>query len=376
MKSLLLRFFLFLLPVGLVLGLSLSVFLLAREFTSVERVIETQIDHPETLMGFAYGDYTKRYKILMTLKQDPEILTIGTSRSMEFRSGFFTKDTAFYNAAGMDNPSDLSDFIRALPAESRLKTIIVGVDARYLESKPAPSASWQNVPLRERLHRFVTYNWRTVYTDYAKGKFSLSTLIKQRYASNHIGLTALTKQKGFRLDGSYDYGVLLENEARLEALRQSIAERASSIKGGGLGIGYDKELSTKRIEELKRFLDACRERSIQVIGFLPPSPALLNETMSQLPDARATSFKELPVVLTKVFGEYGYRFYDTSDLKTIGGSENELIDLEHTTEKGSLRLLSFLAQKESVLSQKMSTTTVQMLLAAPGDIYAVPHSTK
>ncbi len=371
MRSFLTKCLLFCLPFGILYGTSFAIMSLAREFVTVDDAIETQRLHPEALVLDGYGNDTNPYKVRMTMATDPDIIVLGTSRMMEFRAPFFATGTRFYNVGGMSNAADLLGFIRRIPRTSRLRTIIVGIDPRFLQLAAAPAGPTEPATRLDRYAAFLGRDWRVVYSDYAAHKFTFGELWRRNRSSHDIGMIALAQRRGYRADGSRDYGPMDEGPSRLDALRTLIKDTATDIRTTGRGSEYDDAISQEHLASIRSFLEECRLRGIHVVGILPPAPAPLLDALASLTDARGETFRSVPGVLADLFHEENYPFFDLSSLKTIGASENEMIDIQHTTEKGSLRMLGYLADHDADIARTVSTTTIKDLLARPGDIHAL-----
>jgi len=73
---------------------------LSGEFTAADTVVARQQTDPQTLLGLAYSDSSLYVKARRLAQVHPEVLALGNSRVMQFRSGFFRPGVRFYNAGG------------------------------------------------------------------------------------------------------------------------------------------------------------------------------------------------------------------------------------------------------------------------------------
>ena len=71
-----------------------------------------------------------------------------------------------------------------------------------------------------------------------------------------------------------------------------------------------------------------------------------------------------PRDLDTLFNKYGYHIYDTSNLRTLASSDNELIDAVHGSEKTYARLLVYLAEREPVLERYVDVVRVKSKIDA------------
>ena len=90
---------LFLAPVILVCGVFGLAVYTSGEWRTEEEVAQMVLDGEPAFLGLAYRDNTRYYKHLVASGKGADLLVLGTSRSMQFHSEFFTTDS-FYNAGG------------------------------------------------------------------------------------------------------------------------------------------------------------------------------------------------------------------------------------------------------------------------------------
>ena len=86
------RSLIFLLPLVFFFGISLTILSAAGEMVPIEQIIRDQGDGKAVLFGFAYTNCAKYYKMQSVLKRNPDIIALGTSRVLQFRSKLFKRD--------------------------------------------------------------------------------------------------------------------------------------------------------------------------------------------------------------------------------------------------------------------------------------------
>ena len=375
MTRFLLKVFLFLLPVGLVFAFPAAVFLLAREGYLIETAVRAQTSHPDIIIGRAYTDTDNTgifYKTELVREKNPEIITMGSSRTMEFRREFFAQPEAFVGASfSAAYAEQFEDFIRDLPP--RVSVIVLGLDHRIFRSDYVPLAPNSAMTMGKILSDFFVFDWRWIYYDYVRGRFSFSDLLKRNMNSGNIGLSALIDGNGYRGDGSYSYQKKLTDPARKELLAAEIQYHLDALKSDRSSFEYSAEISLSALEALESALAAAEERDITVLGFLPPySHSLYVEMLSKDDEYRESVF-ELPKGLRAIFNRYGFPLYDFSDDTVLGGSKDEYIDPDHPTDKLNLRLLIHMAQREAALRPYVDIKKAQALLQnTPGDFFPFP----
>ena len=121
---------LFLLPLLLIVVAIIPLYCMAREtgeFDSIEKRVEEQRDNHNCLMGLGYNEKTDYYKLLNANYYKAPVISLGTSRVMQFKGVFFS--SPFYNCGGAvgGNYNEYRNYIENL--DYKPETIIVGLDA-------------------------------------------------------------------------------------------------------------------------------------------------------------------------------------------------------------------------------------------------------
>jgi hypothetical protein len=350
MKNFLFKTFIFIIPIAVVFMPPLFVFIISGELIPPDRIYNLQKD---ALFQSAFTISTEKpYKISATIKTDPEIITLGLSRVLTFRKDFFREGITFYNAGrGIYGAEDLVPFLEKLSTQNRLKIVILDL-----------SGIWNNVP-RERVENIesvydmirllLSTGWRQAYLDYIQKKFSLTEIIDNRKDNSNIGLAALIHQTGYRKDGSLDRGSsvgVLKGIEVIEVLAKQSQKNITSLEKI-----YSPQPS--HLSDIEKFLTLARERNIYVIGYLSPFSEEIYKGIVDRQDDFGRNFRTAPIILSALFKKQGFSFYDLRNLKTFDSSNIELYDADHPTEKGTLRLLFYVASREPQLRKYVDLST-------------------
>ncbi len=336
----------FTLPTLLLFAIPAFVIFEGREYFSTKDVVEVQLEHPESIFGFAYNDISfYPYKELLVATKNPKVIALGTSRVMQFREQFFTEEAQFVNAGGAGKSlADMERFISSLPAKSGIGVIILGLDMELFTEKGSVSEN------KERLLpvRFVTTvipMSRRIYLDYLSGKLHIENIIAANNTTNNIGLSALLFKNGFRSDGSYQYAGAMTNPDRLSYIETEFKQAVSKIKDDG---DKDRAEQMAYLEQnsqiVNRVLIAAKQKGITVIGIMPPYPTSVYKEML-LRD------KLLPLVtnsLSDTFKAQGMPFLDFSSIETFGGRDTEFVDGIHGTDLMYLKMMFKLKERKDV----------------------------
>lgn len=344
------KLILFLLPIGCVLVIPFMVLYTSREYYSVQATIGSQTLYPEILYGVAYSNLDFLYKKDLVLKRDPEVVVMGSSRSLEFRKEFFIRPNTFINAssAGRDLVLDRTEkFLHDLPIDSNVKIIILSLDQEMF--RPDTPQLKDSANYDQDLPEWFMGSWTKIYKDWFSGKFKLSSLYTRSRTTHNIGLNALIHNDGFRSDGSYQYKSIFTSPDFEKTLAEKIAYEDARIINNRSSFKYSTTFSDEPVEHIKNILKIADDRGIKVIGILPPQPSRLYVEIIQGNDSYATVAKNLPAQLRQVFSVYGFSFYDFSDIRTIGGKDSEFVDIDHSTDKMALRMMVYIAEKNKDL---------------------------
>src|SRR4030095_8142584 len=182
-------------------------------------------------------------------------------------------------------------------------------------------------------------NWMEVYKDYLAGKFNFRTLVRR--PSTHIGLSAVARGAGFRNDGSYSYGVRGSDD---EDTR--FREAFERIEKGNQRFQYGGSVSKRALDELALLLEQCANKDIRVVAFLPPYANVVWRAMK----SKGVEYKymcEIAHKVTPLFDHYGFRFFDFSDVASVGASDAEAVDGLHGSESAYLRMFLQMADDRS-----------------------------
>lgn len=347
---------LFLLPLGILFLPALTILFISGEFISNASIGTLARDAHPILVGQAYTNFRAEYQLKETSIRNPEVITLGSSRIGQFRSEFFKDPTSFYNTSGSVGAlSGFTHFINHLPQPPRI--IIAGMDQYFFQpenagnnvvARPDPFSASSQIydPFFESIFR--NGGWWKVYADYARGKFSFVQLSNRRNDVSVIGLRALTTDGGFTNDGSDYYGDIIDHPSHQPKILANIDALAASITETH-GDEYGAGISNDALRELRVFLSLCRGNGVVVIGILPPIAHKEYVALQQYSNASyAFAFKNLAPVLAGIYKEYGFDFYDFSDISSFGSSDNEMVEAKHGGEKMYLRM--FIRMAENILA--------------------------
>ncbi len=355
----------FLLPLALLFAFPVAVFILSREAYPTKLSVSLQAVHPEIVVGKAFYDANNglAYKQALIAQRDPQIVFVGSSRTMEFRKEFFKDPSMFINAAfGAANTTDMGEIVTALPDQTKL--LVIGLDQKVFKPGYEPAVIQDSASLSEMVTDFVSYDWREIYFDYIRTEFTVHKLAQRFSSSGDIGLTALIKGDGYRGDGSYQYEFELSNQSQQKTLAALTAAAISSLHADRGSFQYGTTTSQRALDELDQALAEAHAKHIAVIGFLPPyEPAIRQELFSKN-DTYSAEALALPREIKQIFAKYGYEVFDFSDVSMFPQTEHEYINEDHPTDKLDLRMLVYMAQHSPNMRSYVDIPRDQALIGA------------
>lgn len=331
------------------------------EFLPIERVINKQLtEEHEVIYGPAYSDQSLFYKIEMAKNIQPDVLAIGNSKILTMRREFFKDNVVFYNAGG--TAGNIVGFKRFLLLSStKPKVIFMTVEPLHfdplLDVDIMKGREVAPQPYLTRIGTTISQSFVKVYSDYLSQKFTLDDLSKKGFPEL-IGLNAISTGSGLRKDGSYHYGEQYED---LSVRDEKISRAVTFIKTKN-SVAPKEFFSEAALKELDLFLQYCKSNNIYVVGYIPPTPKLIEQAYrsdAQYSYMFATYDKTLPL-----FNKYNFALYDFFTLSTLGGTEEETIDEYHTSEKVMLRTLLAISKQNREIKNLVNVPNLERMLKA------------
>lgn len=369
--------FLFLLPFLVVFTPPFVILLWSGEFYPVSR-IEYFFRQPQTILfGQAYSNYSSELRFKEVVARKPHVITLGNSHVGQFRSAFFRDPSVFFNTTGTSVAlSDYVNFVEQL-SDKPPKIILANMEQNMFNpanAKNNPVRRPNPFPLRSSFYDpffeslFRNGGWWKAYADYFSGKFTLSDVfIKQRGPVLTIGLRALADNAGVTNDGSDYAGDIIHNALNQQKIIPSINALATSVPNDKLN-QYGDGISSDALAELRAFLELSKKKDIFIIGFSPP---IAHEVYLELKQQNAYAFKNLAPALILIYKEYGFDYYDFSDISTFGSSDSEMVELQHGGEKMYLRMFLRMAEQTPSLGQLADLPYLEKKLANATSTYYV-----
>lgn len=325
------------------------------ELITVGKVVELQLEGRMFYFGLAYSNPAVSYKLRATQARKPEVLALGTSRVMPFRSTSFVNSGAFYNAGGgIEQLGDFRPFLDRIPQEHQPKVLIIGLDQYFFNdcwidnNKKQHKAYLSSLEKQTDILDLSNNELLRVLRDLASNKIPVQAILNHDPA--RIGINAIVKGDGFANDGSYHYGAVSGNPGNPKHSDYQFRDTISRIEQGTNRFEYGGSVSHRSLEELKALLALCSKRGIHVVGFLPPYAHEVYLKMKQ----KGECYRYLDLIQAGVKGEfdrYGYSFFDFSDLARTGAGDEETTDGFHGSESAYRRIFCLMAAQDPHLAK-------------------------
>lgn len=349
----------FMLPVVLVAAVFLAALLRCGELAPTPRVVRDTLDGKVSLFGLAYRYDTRPYKRDLAAANKAAVLVLGTSRSMQFRGGFFETDS-FYNAGGgIAYLPQCITFLRNLPDDALPENLVLVLDQYFFNQKWASSDPDRDTEYVPYVDPDFSYAYKKIMNDYLDKKFSLRAVFT---APDTVrGLFAASRAAGFYPDGSYSYGTdVLHPEESADA---GFADTYSRIARDTQRFEYGDEASAEMLAALEELLAYCSEKNIAVTAILPPYAPSVWQTM--LESGNYGYIERLYETLAPVFAAHGCEVFDYTYLAET--SDEMYIDGFHGSDRVYAAICARLAEDSALLDGLFDKARLTQLFSGEGN---------
>jgi hypothetical protein len=338
-------------------------------------VVWHQQQDDNVLFRYRYGNRDPQFKQLATNVRQPEVLAIGSSRILQFRAGFFSRNPdAFYNAAGPAwELEQVIDLVTGLDRDALPGVLILAIDPPWFHDDYDSGMVFDDVS--DFANLFIVN--RSFIQDVLTGErfdrdgFDTSAYwqrVEPGTGGLALGLRAIRDGHGFRSDGSEQYGDFLVAGWLWQP--QQRENHLNMMRSGEDMYIYGDTISETRLQALDELLTFAAEHEIYVIGFLPSyMPSLWDEMTARGNHSYITA---LTPRLAALFDVYGFPFFDFSNGAWIGVEDEEFFDGWHASELGNLRLYQHMLDAlPEVLGLYSDRNVLGQIAAAASDTWAV-----
>lgn len=333
---------------------------------SLPAVVAAQLQHQSgkiCLFGSALVNGGFHYKTMLYDRIRPEVVGLGSSRVLNFRSDMF--NGSFMSLGGAFNSlSEGEALVRHILAHHKPKFIFFGIDFWWFNSvylSPAfhfspPALADESLSPITKMLKVMTY--------LAEGKVRFSEVFGATtdpfYDNCHLGMQAKKFRDGFAPDGSYYYGGYISG--RRKADDQRFEKTIGKVMAGLGRFCYDNTLSPVHLATFDRIVAMLQASGVPTVYFFPPLPKVVVEAMAKRPDGYAYFEK-----LRKYVKEKGLVVHDFTDMTPFGGTDCEFLEGIHGGDVLYARILQELAEQNAIVKKWVDMPHVDAYLAYAGN---------
>ena len=316
------------------------------EAMPVALVVQRQIDDPTVLYNPVRREKIMPYKIYTANMRDPNILVMGSSRSLQLRREMFNRrPDAFYNLGSFDWRFDRTvDALDLLNEDTHLDLLILELDLPWflenyhVEDNQIVILSRDGQASVSELFESTNATIRpllknpTLFVDYWNP-------VSPTFNQPILGLEVIRSNSGFRADGSIQHGRLIRGTADLEgshaADRERLANRTEEFSVGST-------LKPAYFEELNEVFAYARAHNTTVVAFTAPfAPYVWDVVGTQ---AAYAYLYDLSQRLDTLFANNGFVYFDFMNPYDLGLSLEDFNDGWHSSETAYVKMLIDMAQ--------------------------------
>lgn len=308
----------------------------AYENASYKEIVNTQAKE-NALYGSALNANDLNYKIELVRKRRPDVVSWGSSRTMQIREEEFR--APFTNCGGVFSTlNEGAAFFKSMISVHKPKLIIWGLDYWWFNKK------WETDERRRFVDETAITQEKLIepFEWFREGKLTLhdyfSVLLGNRKNSYtnylNLGIHAIKTSDGYRSDGSYNEmsAILDLKDDRIKGLQKELKTILDETDVRAK-LGYDDFIDKDRWAQFVSLMKEVRKNNIQFLLFLPP---VAPDFMDAIRDKKRHDFVEKLAERLRSLNE---EFYDFTDSRQFHVDKREFSDGWHVGEVGYLRLL-------------------------------------
>jgi hypothetical protein len=314
----------------------------ANEISPYSTIVEEQLAR-KGVYGSAYNGNDLKYKVELVRQVKPEIVVIGSSRSMNVRDIVFTKP--FVNCGGVSsNLIESETFVSEMLKVHVPKVVIYFIDYWWFNPKSEQISNRYKIDETARSYTklFPPLEW--IRSNKLPWQLYQDVVLHGRYENEYtsfenLGLFAIRYSSGFRTDGSYFNSRSVQQNEGLVRYYWDEIKQIEEGKNERVNLGLGDFVKEEHVKWYLRTLDRLRENGVQVIVVLPPvAPLHLKAIRSHVKEPYVTP-------LARRLEKDVSPLYDFTDFESSGGSDCEHLDAYHIGDTASLRVLRAILER-------------------------------
>lgn len=290
---------------------------------AVERAVQQQASGTFAIFGSGMSQDFVDYKLRLYSAVKPEVVTLGSSRVMQFRGRYFTKP--YVNVGGTaGNLAVLRSTIDAMLAVHKPKAIVMGLDFWWFTQKWEPNP-WENTPPTSGSYNYGFDTLKTPWEWLLTRKVSAREFfapITGAFTANRYGIMAQRFGDGFASDGSWYYTADVTGQQK--PFDYQFSDTLKQVDYGMKAFAYAPEISREHIDAFADIVCKLRVRGVRTFVFISPLSVRVLEAMK----AREGQYPQL----FKLYDELrkrGIEVQDFTDPRRLGSNDCEFVDGFH-----------------------------------------------
>ena len=298
-----------------------------------------KMQHSGTFAIFGSGmsqDFVD-YKLRLYAAKKPEVLTLGSSRVMQFRGKYFSRP--FVNVGGTaGNLAVLRSTIDAMLAVHKPEAIIMGLDFWWFTRKWEPNP-WQNTPPTSGSYNYGFDTLKTPWDWLLTGKVSAAEFLAPltgTFRADRYGIMAQRFNDGFGSDGSWYYTADVTGQQK--PFDYQFRDTLKQVEYGIKAFAQAPEISQDHLDAFAEIYCKLKARGIKTFVFISPLSARVLDAMK----AREQGYPQL-FQLYENLRQRGIEVMDFTDPRRFGSGDCEFVDGFHGGDVAYARLLRDMA---------------------------------
>ena len=342
-RRFLLRLSLFLLPVFIAILMVMAGGLFLGDALPISVILQRQDSPLPVVFGGVDMDNTGTYKANAIQHRLPEFLIMGSSRVHTMSPALVDDASLFYNGWIPNFNSALAlELLQIIPPEHLPKVLLWSIDHRYFLAGEAGSPSdlhMPNIDFQIMLRRSIAGDMRSLYS-VQRRPLAMRNIVEG--TEPLLGWQAIASNGRLGQAGFLNHGELFPGQNQIRSFNDlSVEERHANyresfdLRKGPFAIDNDG-ISNEKLDQLRQVLDFAHQHNIMVVGMLSPFSPMSYAWLQESDDFDYMA--QIASVVTPIFGEYGFSFFDFTNPASIPLEDSDFIDTLHMTAHANLAL--------------------------------------
>lgn len=332
------------------------------ELNDMEAMAALQISARDfCIVGPALHEDRYHYKLALYQAYKPDVIVLGSSRMLQYRSHFFRGN--FLNMGSTVRDIGTGEHVlSAMLASHKPRLILLGIDYWWFNDRiESPGKVAKPVPKKYELgisDLLEPYLW--IYQGKLSVKTFTSRILRAKTSSQpcRLGVSALENNAGFGPDGSFYYGSTVSGE-KDQIYDQGFQDTLREMTEDNSRFRHGTTINSESLSLFLEFIDKINAAGIDVIIILPPHAPSIAKAMASMQDAYAYIDD-----LRHKLRESGIHYYDFHDGNMLGTNDCEFYDGSHPGDITNARVLrSLINTKGSKLKEFLNMHAIDSAIS-------------